>query len=438
MTRALGTSPLWSIQGEEDSRIPEATRILWPTLVALLLGALVGLERQVAEAEREKDFPGVRTFAFMALLGALAVLLSAELGQWMAVALFLAAVTFLVLRYRHQVVQRKGVGYTTELASMCTFAVGALAQAEQLLVATVVTIAMVVLLRMKRAVKRAGELLSSADMEILLRFLVITLIVFPLLPSEPLPVFDGVLRPRDVWRMVVLISGISFVGYALMRFRAGAASYALTGILAGLVSSTAAAFAYGRASRSGNETAHYEALIVLAGATAYLRILIMLTVVFPLLVPRVALPLLLMSATGMLLVYVRHRPRSEGLPTPEVDNPLTLRVALTFAAVYAAVLVLVNYAHQFLDDRAVYALSALAAIPGSDAPSLSLARLASDGRLVMHTAALGVVVVAVATTLTKLAIVAVVARGPIVYRVGSSLIGIAVVGALGLYWMARV
>jgi hypothetical protein len=72
-------------------------------LVALSLGALVGLERQVAQGESggEKDFPGVRTLAFMSLLGALAVLLGRLLHPWIAVALFAAGATFLVLRYRY-------------------------------------------------------------------------------------------------------------------------------------------------------------------------------------------------------------------------------------------------------------------------------------------------------------------------------------------------
>ena len=66
-----------------ESVIPEATKILLPTFIALCLGALVGLERQVAQEESggEKDFPGVRTFAFLALLGALAVLVGDVLGH---------------------------------------------------------------------------------------------------------------------------------------------------------------------------------------------------------------------------------------------------------------------------------------------------------------------------------------------------------------------
>ncbi len=418
--------------------IPEVTRIVLHTFAALLLGALVGLERQVAEGERpdEKDFPGVRTFAFTALVGALSVLLAAQLGPWIAVALFAASVAFLVLRYRHQVASREDVGYTTEIASICTFAVGVLAQAEQLQVATVVTVAMVALLRSKRTLHRAADLLSPADMEILIRFLVITLIVFPLLPREPLAIFDGVLLPRDVWRMVVLISGISFAGYALMRFRVGTSGHVLIGLLAGLVSSTAATLAYAREARSRSETQPFEALIALAASATYARVAIMLLVVNPALLPRVAPALGAMALVGLTLVALRHRPEGARAETPAVENPLTLRVALTFAAIYATVLVLIHLAEQRLDHGAIYLLAALGAVPGADAPSLSLARLAVDARISADTAAIGVVVVVVSTTLAKLGLLAAVAPGPIVLRVGPSLVAMAATGA-GCLWLMR-
>ena len=406
--------------------------------MALLLGALVGLERQVAEGESEgeKDFPGVRTFAFTALLGALSVLVSRELGTpLIGVALFLASVAFLVLRYRYAVEARQDVGYTTEIASMCTFAVGALAQAEQLLIATVVTIAMVVLLRSKSALHRAAELLSPADMQILLRFLVITLIVYPLLPPEPLDAFGGVLRPRDVWRMVVLISGVSFVAYVLMRFRAGSSGQVLTGVLAGLVSSTAATFAYARAATRAPEPGQYETLVALAASTAFVRMLIMLAIAAPTMLPHVVVPLGVMAGVGLGLVLLRHAPTG-GLATgAEFENPLTLRVALTFAGIYAAVLVLVHFARERFPDAAIYALSALAAIPGADAPTLSLGRLASDGRLDPQMAALGIVVVAIATTFAKLGFLSIVGRGALVQRVAPTLLGIAFSGGLCAYFM---
>ncbi len=381
------------------------------------------------ESGGEKDFPGVRTFAFLALLGALAVLAGEVVGPWLPVAIFLAASTFLVLRYSYDTSRRDDPGYTTEIASLCIFAVGVLAQSGQLLVATVITIAMVALLRSKRALHRASSLLEPVEMETLIRFLVITGIVLPLLPNEPLEGFYGVLRPRDVWRMVVLISGVSFVGYALMRVRAGHSSYVIMGMLGGFVSSTAAAITYSRSARELGQTRQYETMVVLAASTAFVRIGIMLAVVGPELLPRVVLPLGSMFAVGMLLGFARHLPSTAPSDRAAYKNPLKLRLAFTFAALYAAILVLVAAARAQLGERAVYGLSAFAALAGADAPSLSLARLASDGRLDLHTASTAVVVVAIATTLGKVGIVASLGWGAFARRVVPVLLLMAATGA---------
>jgi uncharacterized membrane protein (DUF4010 family) len=405
-----------------------------PTFVALCLGALVGLERQVAQNESggEKDFPGVRTFAFTALLGALSVLVANAVHPLLAVALFVAAAVFLVLRYRYDSEKRGDPGYTTEVASLCTFAVGALAQSGELLVATIVTIVMAVLLRSKRALHRAGELLEPDDMEALIRFLVITGIVLPLLPDTPIDPVYQVLRPRDVWRTVVLISGLSFVGYVLMRVRAGHASHVVTGLLSGLVSSTAATLAYARAARGIAHARHYEALIVLAASTAFVRIEIMLWLTAPELAWRVALPLLAMFATGLALGFTRHRPDAAQPVRHKFENPLTMRVALTYAVIYASVILLLSAARQAFGDAGAFGVSAIASLVGADAPSLSLARLTQGGSLSIETATLAIVVVAIGTTLGKVAILLSVARGPFARRVATTLVGVAAVGAAAL------
>ncbi len=416
---------------------PEATTLMY-TFVALCLGALVGLERQVAQEERagEKDFPGVRTFAFTALAGALAVLVSRALSPWLGVALFAAISTFLVLRYSYDASTRDDPGYTTEIASLCVFAVGVLAQSEQLLVATVIAIGMVALLRSKRALHRAGELLSPADMEALIRFLVITGIVLPLLPDDPIDPFYGVLRPRDVWRMVVLISGVSFAGYVLMRLRTGRSGHLVMGLLGGFVSSTAAALAYTRSARTARNPRALESLVVLAASASYLRIGLMLALAGPALLPGVLPVLLAMSATGVGLAMLRHRLDEQEGSTHDFDNPLTMRFAFGFAALYAVVLFLVAAARDQLGTGALYATSALAALIGADAPSLSLARLMGDGHVQPSVAVAGVVIVALAATLGKIAIVTSGARGPFALRVATSLGAMVVVGA-GVFAVLR-
>jgi uncharacterized membrane protein (DUF4010 family) len=390
----------------------------------------VGLERQVTQEESrgEKDLPGVRTFAFTALLGALSVLVAREMGAALAVALFAASALFLVLRYQYDSAQRGDPGYTTEIASLCTFAVGALAQSGHLLVASVITIAMVALLRSKRALHRAGELLSPQDMQILIRFLVISGIVLPLLPDRAYDPF-GVLRPRDVWRMVVLISGISFAGYVLVRIRAGGRSYLATGILGGLVSSTATALACARAARDSSHTGPLEALVVLAAATCFLRIGAVIAVVAPALLLGLAAPLAAMFAAGLLLAVLRHYGDGARDERPTHGNPLTLRTALSFAALYALVLLAAAAARESFSQAAALGVTALAGVFGADAPSLSLARLSQSGKLSGEAAAEGIAMVAVATTLGKAGIVAFAGRGRFARRVVPTLLAIAAVGA---------
>jgi len=266
---------------------------------------------------------------------------------------------------------------------------------------------------------------------------VITGIVLPLLPDTPIDPVYGVLRPRDVWRMVVLISGLSFVGYVLMRVRAGAASHIATGLLSGLVSSTAATLAYARAGRGVAHARLYESLIALAASTAFVRMGVMLWITAPELALRVAFPLGAMLAVALLLALTRHRPDAAAPERHKFENPLTMRVAITFAAIYASVTLLLAAARQSFGDAGVFGVSAVAALVGADAPALSLARLAQDGRLSLETATLAIVVVAIFTTLGKVGILLVVGRTPFARRVAATLMAVAATGAAALLLLHR-
>ncbi len=417
----------------------ESREILLLTFLALCLGALVGLERQVAQRERveEKDFPGLRTFAFLALTGALSVLAGREIGAWMSGALFLATTTFLVLRYHHVLEHRGDPGYTTEMAGLCTFAIGALAQSGQILVASAITIGMVALLRSKRALHHLANLLSPIDMETLVRFLVITGIIFPLLPDESIHPAVDVLHPRDIWRMVVLISGVSFVGYVLMRVPGGRSRHLVNGFLGGLISGTAATLSYARTSCDLENSRPLELQLIIAAAMTFIRMMMVITVVQASLLPMIAPPLLVMFFVGTFLGFARHYSYDILPRASEIRNPLQMMTALKFASVYMLVLVLVDFVRDLLGDSAIYSVSAFAGLAGADAPSLSLARLARNAELTPEVAAFGIVLAAIATTIGKTIIVATAARGRFVYRTASSLLLIAASGATALFFFAR-
>ena len=164
---------------------------------------------------------------------------------------------------------------------------------------------------------------------------------------------------------------------------------------------------------------------------------VMLWITAPELARRVALPLGAMVAVGLLLGFTRHRPEASAPERHHFENPLTLRVALTFAAIYASVILLLAYARQAFGDAGIFGVSAAAALVGADAPSLSLARLANDGLLSMETATLAVVVVAIFTTVGKVGILLVVGRSPFARRVAATLMTVAATGAAALLLLHR-
>jgi uncharacterized membrane protein (DUF4010 family) len=183
---------------------------------------------------------------------------------------------------------------------------------------------------------------------------------------------------------------------------------------------------------------HYESLIALASSTAFLRMGFMLWLIEPALAKRVALPLSAMVIVGLVLGFTRHQPEQVAPERHKFENPLTMRVAFTFAAIYASVTLLLAYARQEFGDVGIYAVSGLAALVGADAPALSIARLVQSGNMPIETATLAVMVVAVFTTLGKVAILVSVGRSPFARRVSASLMSVAATGALALLLLHRV
>jgi uncharacterized membrane protein (DUF4010 family) len=158
----------------------------------------------------------------------------------------------------------------------------------------------------------------------------------------------------------------------------------------------------------------------------------MLALTAPELAFRVAPALGAMLVAGLALGFGRHRPETEQVERHQFENPLTMRVALTYAVIYASVILLLAAALREIGEAGTIADSGRASLVGGAAPSLSLARLAQGAALALEPATLAVVVVAIGTTLGKVGILLVVARGPFARRVAPTLVTVAAVGAAAL------
>jgi uncharacterized membrane protein (DUF4010 family) len=347
----------------------------------------------------------VRTFTLLGLAGCAAALLSETTGSpGLLVAVVVVIGALVVASY--VVTSRKGdAGATTEVAAIVTVVAGALCYRGMVQLAAAIGVATTVFLSAKIELKRFVARLTQEDILATLKFGVVTAILLPVLPDRGLgpPPFD-VINPYKIWLMVVLISGMGFVGYWLMHMVGPSKGIGLTGVLGGLVSSTAVTLSFSQQSRSQNELAKpFAFAIMVAWAMMFARVLVAVAVVNRGLLGALLLPLSVAGGIGLLyglwLQLSRSAPPEAQL---EVSNPFELSRSLGFGLLYGGVLLLSRAAQLYFGDRGVY-LSALASgLADVDAITLSLAGLSrSDGGLSLPTAATGVVIAAMANTAVK-------------------------------------
>jgi uncharacterized membrane protein (DUF4010 family) len=396
-------------------------------LVAVGVGALIGLERE--QSESAGLFAGSRTFPLLALYGALVQAFYPSAFPLALLAIGLA----LIVAYGAKVSMAEDLGLTTLTAALLTVLFGAMAvTSEQGLVLTVVLGGLVVvLLSAKRPIHDFADRIDPAERRATTKFVLVALVVFPLLPDRDLTALYG-LNPRFVWLMVVFVSGLSFAAYLLSRVVGAERGIALTGVLGGFVSSTATAVAMAERVTEAPSLARVGAFAtVVAAVVMFPRALVEVAVVNPALLPLVAVPLGAMTVVGGVLaagLYWRSN-RAETPTRGPIENPFRLRPALVFGALFAVVLVVSDAAHASIGPSGVYAAAFLAGLADIDAITISLSRLAAEGALTPAVATTGIVIAAIANTLVKAGLVWVLGTRSLGWRVTAALGG---VGAVGL------
>ncbi len=233
--------------------------------------------------------------------------------------------------------------------------------------------------------------------------LIATFIALPLLPDRTFGPLH-VLNPFEIGMMIVLIAGISFLGYLATRVIGERQGLAVTGILGGLVSSTAVTVSLAVRVKAAPSTVMVAAVAILtASATMFVRILAIVGIVDAGLVPALAWPLGTMTLTAYGLaaaLYLRSRhalPSAEPVPH---RNPFELRAALQFGLFYAAVIFLSKGAQRWLGESGLYLAGILAGLTEVDAISLSMARFHLEG-LPAGTATTAITLAAVTNTVVK-------------------------------------
>jgi uncharacterized membrane protein (DUF4010 family) len=392
--------------------------------IAVLLGALVGIEREKHRRERKaktEQTAGLRTFILFALLGACTAWLSRVFeSYWIVAAGLLITGAFVVAGY---VVttrgQKEAVGLTTEVAVIIVFVLGAIDMLGGTEIAIALAVITTAVLAYKDPMHGFVKQLGWDDVYSGLQLLIATFVALPLLPDKPIDPW-GALNPYALWLLVILISGLSLVGYALTRWLGPGKGALLTGFAGGLVASTAVTVSFAREARTNPvNTMAFASGILVAWATMFARVLVLVAVVNrtllgPLFLPFAAMGLVAAGAAA--LIYLRSDPDGKGASARDnlrVANPFSITSAAKFAAFFAVVLVAVKIAQDNFSDSGVYAVAALAGLTDVDAITLSMAELAKTGSA--QVAVIAIVIASLVNTAVKCGI-AFVLGGPALGR----------------------
>jgi len=380
-------------------------------LAALGSGALIGLERERSKGQGPSREPaGLRTFTLAALCGAL----TRGLEQPGLVAVGALAVTLLgALAYS----RRRGSdpGLTTAMALFLTYLIGALCVEAPLLGAPAAITTTALLAARSRLHRFATQLLHEDELHDGLLLGALALVVLPLMPKEPLPWLGG-MKASALMGLMLLLLLLQALGHVALRLAGPGAGLTLSGLLGGLVSSTATIASLGTRARQHADQPALQAACaagaIMSTAATWLLSLLMLAALAPAAAARFW-PLALTGSTSAGLMAWRllrqaqaandAAPR-DGVPAPLAQatrGPLRVREALLIAALLSGVSLAVNWALQRFGSGGLYTAVGLAALADAHAPVASLAALQASAQIGLDALMRGVLLALACNSITR-------------------------------------
>jgi uncharacterized membrane protein (DUF4010 family) len=407
--------------------------------LAFALGLLIGIERgwsQRLEPDGSR-VAGIRTFALLGLAGGVAGEAAARLSPLLGAALLAAAAAPLLIGYA-RAAARGELSATTTVVGVITLALGLLAASGHMALAGVCAAVVTQVLAQRRKLHAFLDRLSEAELQAIARFAIVALAVLPLLPDRELGPL-GAWNPRQIWMVVVLVSGLSLAGYAAAK-RLGAQRGLLATAAAGaIVSSTAVTAALAGRLRKGEEdAAGLVAGIALASAIMFVRVMVLVA----LLAPFALGPLALAAAPGALASAafvawsLRRRPAGDpsasaaAVEAPSVRNPFDLGPAFLLAGVVMVVSLAARWALRAFGDAGLVTVLGISGMVDVDAAVIAMSGL-PPGALTRTTAGYILAAPILANTLVKAALTLAVARGPAGWRGARPLLASIAAGLAG-------
>lgn len=380
--------------------MPPISPLIVNLAVALGIGLLIGIDRERRKGEGPSRAPaGIRTFTLTALCGAVAI---AAGGELLLAVVTVGVFALAALAYWRAV--DRDPGLTTETALVVTALLGGLAMHAPTIAAGLGVI-VAGLLTARTALHRfVRSVLTEEEVRDGLIFAGATLVVLPLLPDRAMGPY-GALNPHTIWIVVVLVMGVSALGYIAVRVMGARFGLPLAGLASGFVSSVATIGAMGaRAAANGDLLRPAVAGAVLSTVATMIQMAVLLAVTDTATLAALALPLVCGGAAALAYgglftaVALRHDIERHD----ERGSAFNLRAALAFAALLSLVLLAAAGLQDQFGGAGVLAVASLAGLVDTHSAAISVASLVAAGKLGAAGAVVPILAALTTNTATKM------------------------------------
>lgn len=385
-------------QGEADLDVAD-----WHLALALGIGLLLGAERERRKGRGPtRGFAGIRTFAFAALLGGIAW----RLGEGFALvgAGFISSAV--VVAYAISPRRTTDPGMTTEIALVVTYLLGVLAQGEPELASAIAVVAAVVLAAREQLHVAVRDVLSEEELHDALVLAAAAIVILPLIPNEAVDPLE-VVNPFAIWRIVVIVMGVSAAGYVAMRLLGPRFGLPASGLASGFVSGIATVASMGSRARKDptlQRAASAGAVLASVATVAQLALVVGATSAAAARELAPALVAAGLGATAAGSVSLLGALRTPGSADRPSGRAFDVRGAVLFAVTVTAILFLAAGIEELLGESGLMLATGLAGFVDTHSAALSAASLVAAGKVDASAVVAPVLLGLTANSLVKLGV----------------------------------
>jgi len=404
-------------------------------LLAVGLGCFLGIRRELDQVKRKyRSYMGVRTMTILSGFGAISTFFPEQ--SYLPVVFFGMVGVMVAIAYAYDSFKAKHIGMTAELTALMVFWIGVFAGMGESILAILLTIFLGIMNEFRDNIHAFVKTLTGEEVRGALQLLILSGAVLPFLPREAVDPW-GVIVPFEIWLLVILISGIGFLGYFFTKYFSKKSGILVSAFLGSMASSTAVTASLAEQSKRISRVKLFAAGILLALATMQIRVLLEIVLVggeafrdsF------LWVPIAMAGASLLACLYVLRTKDTSAKPSQDfpLTSPFEVMPALKFGALFVIVLVVLKFADDYFGEAGVYIASALSGIVDVDAIVLSSLESTKMGEITENTGKTAILIALIVNTIVKLGYVWFLGSRALLKKICWGTIFISVVGGITFY-----